>query len=295
MLDQMYADDLSLEAETDQCADGTLHAAVAALTITADREKMMDFSHPFYSAGIGIATAAKGGNPWYAVLKRFLSLAFLKIAGALALVLFGVGLLVWLFEKRRNPGQFGGGLIKGIGAGFWWSAVTMTTVGYGDKAPQTTGGRVMAIVWMFVAIIIISGFTAAITSSLTVTQLESSVKGPADLPSVRVGAIPDTTGAAYLQRNWISFQAYGTPDLGLKAIREGHIDAFVYDSPIMRYLIHRDFRGYLHVLPQSVLKQDYGIALPPASTLREPVNRVLLQKTAEPAWQETLNRYMGQS
>ena len=117
---------------------------------------------------------------------------------ALALVLLGVGLLVWWFERRKNPNQFGGNPAKGIGSGFWWSAVTMTTVGYGDKAPLTVGGRLVALVWMFVALIIISSFTAAITSSLTVTQLESAVKGPEDLPKIRVGAIENTTSESYL-------------------------------------------------------------------------------------------------
>jgi polar amino acid transport system substrate-binding protein len=285
--------ELTLQQLIDGVADGSLDAAVAALTITSEREKLLDFTHPFYTTGLGIAVAAKPGSPWLSVLKRFLSFGFLKIAAALALLLFGVGALVWLFERKKNQQQFGGGAAKGIGSGFWWSAVTMTTVGYGDKAPVTVGGRIMALVWMFAAIIIISSFTAAITSALTVTQLESTVKGPEDLPKARVGTIPKTTSASYLQDNQVSYRAYETPRDALKAICEGKIDAFVYDAPILRYLVNKEFLGKLEVLRNTFLRQDYGIALPTGSPLREPINRILLEKIEELSWQDILHRYLG--
>ena len=285
--------ELDLKGLLDGVGNGSLDAAVAALTITSDREKILDFTHPFYTTGLGIAVVTKKGSPWFSVMKRFLSMAFLKVAAALTLLLFGVGFLVWWFEKKKNPQQFGGGPSKGIGSGFWWSAVTMTTVGYGDKAPTTVGGRAVALVWMFAAIIIISSFTAAITSSLTVTQLVSPVNGPQDLPNVRVGAILNTTSASYLQDNHIIFQNYKSTIEGLKAIREDKIDAFVYDAPILRYLVHKDFQGELEILPGTFVRQDYGIALRAGSPLREPINRLLLKKITEPAWQDLLHRYMG--
>jgi polar amino acid transport system substrate-binding protein len=193
-----------LQGLLDGVAKGSFDLAVAALTITSEREKRFDFSHPFYTTGLGIAVAAKTRNPWLAVLKRFVSPSFLKVVAALSFLLLLVGFLIWWVERKKNQQQFGGSPAEGIGSGFWWSAVTMTTVGYGDKAPITIAGRIVALVWMFAAIIIISSFTAAITSSLTITQLQSPVRGPEDLPKVRVGTVSGTTSASYLQENDIS-------------------------------------------------------------------------------------------
>ncbi len=286
--------ELALKQLLDGVTDGSLDAAVAALTITPEREKKLDFTHSFYTTGLGIAVAAKAHNPWLTVARRVISAAFLKVVASLTLVLLGVGVLVWWFEHKKNPQQFNGSTARGIGSGFWWSAVTMTTVGYGDKAPITLAGRILGLIWMFVAIIIISSFTAAITSSLTVTQLESVIKGPEDLPKVTVGTIANTSSESYLKQIQISFRSFGSPQEGLAALQEGKIQALVYDAPILRYYIHQNYIGSLEVLPYRLQRQEYGIALQPNSPLREKINVVLLQKIQEKAWQEKLSQYLGE-
>ncbi|UCG11723.1 MAG: transporter substrate-binding domain-containing protein [Deltaproteobacteria bacterium] len=285
--------ELDLRGLIDGIADRSLDVSVAALTLTPEREKILDFTHPFYSTGLGIAIPSRHRSPWLPVLKRFFSLAFLKVLATLTLLLLGVGALVWWFERKRNPQQFNGDAASGIASGFWWSAVTMTTVGYGDKAPVTPAGRAVALIWMFAAIIIISTFTAAITSALTVTQLKSPVQGPEDLPKVRVGTVADTTSEAHLQESHLSFTSYKTAPEGLRAIAAGKIQALVYDAPILRYLINKKFKGELEVLPKTFLRQDYGIALQAGSPLREPINRILLQKIREPWWHDMLYEYLG--
>lgn len=88
---------------------------------------------------------------------------------------------------------------------------------------------------------------------------------------------------------------YRSAQDGLGAIADGQIEAMVYDAPLLRYTANQKFQGQLDVLPETFLRQDYAIALPEKSPLRESINRVLLQKIAEPAWQDTLYRYLGGS
>ncbi|SFR07394.1 potassium channel family protein [Desulfoscipio geothermicus] len=58
-------------------------------------------------------------------------------------LIVGGALLIYFLEKDVNE-QF-----AGLGDGLWWSIVTITTVGYGDKFPITTGGRLVALAVMF--------------------------------------------------------------------------------------------------------------------------------------------------
>jgi ABC-type amino acid transport substrate-binding protein len=57
------------------------------LTITPEREKNFDFTHAFYTTGLGIAVAVKTHNPWFTVARGVISAAFLKVVASLTLVL----------------------------------------------------------------------------------------------------------------------------------------------------------------------------------------------------------------
>ncbi len=285
--------DLPLDEIFDRLEKKELDAALAALTVTHDREKRVDFSHSYFHTGLGIAVLPGQGRGWSAVVRRVFSTIFLEIVAGILTVLAVTGVLVYLFERRKNPDNFGNGPVSGIANGIWWAAVTMTTVGYGDQVPKTLGGRLMAIIWMFSAILIISSFTASVTSTLTLARLESDVRGPQDLHRVRVGTVADSTSADYLMREGIAFRKRDTPAACLEDLRAGKIDAVVYDAAMLRYLCLTSFPGELDVLPATFEKQDYAIALPEGSPLREPLNRVLLERLIDSGWQETLRRYFG--
>ena len=62
--------------------------------------------------------------------------------------------------------------ITSIGDAFWWAMATVTTVGYGDVYPVTTGGRIIASIVMIVGIAILGIFI----STLDATLIESRLK-----------------------------------------------------------------------------------------------------------------------
>ena len=174
-----------------------------------------------------------------------------------------------------------------------WAAVTMTTVGYGDKAPVTFGGRLIALLWMFASIFLLSTLIAAITTALTVSELGTIVTGPDDLPRVRIGTVQGTTSETYLRAQRLVHQPYSHPLDGLQALVNGDIDAMVYDEPSLRYLTLTEFRGEVKVLPAIFRRQNYGIAMPTGSTLRESVNRSLLHIIEQAEWEDVLYQYLG--
>jgi ABC-type amino acid transport substrate-binding protein len=272
---------------------GRADVGVGATTMTAAREEVLDFTHPFLSSGLAIV-ARSGDSAWSGALKRLFSTEFVRAAGALALLLLIVGILVWVFEHHANPQQFETDARRGLWSSFWFAAVSMTTVGYGDKAPVSVGGRIVALVWMFASIIVISFFTAAIATALTVQTLEAGISGPEDLPRVTVGAVANTTSTQWLQARDISARAFESPQDGLEALAAGEIDAFVHDAPIVRWLIQKRGAGALTVLPRVIERQEYAFVLPPNSPLREDINRVLLYEIRRERYAATLRQYLGQ-
>ncbi len=272
--------------------DGSFDISAAALTITAEREQSVDFSHPFYVTGLGIAVPYTSSG-WWGAMKALFSGQFWWVTFLLVALLMFWGVLVWLFERYENKEEFGGSAAEGIGSGFWWAAVTMTTVGYGDKSPVTLGGRVVGFVWMFAAIILISFFTASIASSLTVSQLDSNVRGPGDLPNVRTGVLSGSATESWMQENRISYVSFDTIDDGFNALASERLDAFVHDAPIIRYIAKQDFSSDVMVLPNTFNEQYYGLAVPLGSPLRAEINLVLLDLLADPEWDDNIRNYLG--
>jgi len=286
--------ELPLAETLDALAAGDVDVAVAALTITPDRERRLDFSHPYYVGGLSLARNGAPGSAWLQTVRGFFSLPFLSAVGALAAVLLAAGTAVWLFERRANPEQFGSGsAVRGLGAGFWWSAVTMTTVGYGDKAPRTLGGRIVALVWMFASLIIIASFTAAIAASVTVNRLGGDFMRGRELQQLVVGAVANSSGEEYLETQGARIRRFPSLEEALAALRRDEVDVVLHDAPMLRYQA-RVGEGRLEVAPRVLVRDDYGFGLPSGSPLREAINETLLSILHQPVWQDIRRRYLGE-
>lgn len=104
------------------------------------------------------------------------------------------GMIVWVLDSRANSEQFSKRFWRGIFDGIWWAVVTMATVGYGDKSPKSFFARLFATVWMVTGIILLSMFTAQVSSRLTTQEL----KGDDHLLHKRIGVPRALYGSDYV-------------------------------------------------------------------------------------------------
>src|SRR6056297_642327 len=272
---------------------GRFDVGLGGSTITAEHERTLDFSHPFHTSGLGLAVRRAAGSAVWRLLARLVSLDFLRAAVSLGLLLV-FGVLVWLFERRANPDEFNARVGPGIGAGFWWDAVTMTTVGYGDKSPRSLGGYLIELIWMFAAIIVISGFTAAITSSLTVYQLGSTIKRLDDLQGRTIGALAESASAQWLDEHGFRTATFDTLEDALDRVADGTVPAALYEPPLPIHRIGERDDADLPALSERVERLDYALELPADSPLREPTNLALLETTRDASWRDALQRWLPQ-
>lgn len=271
---------------------GKFDLATAAISVTAEREQAIDFTQPFYVAGLGIAVPASREPSWRPVVNALTSFGFLQAILALIFISLVVGLLIWVFERRHNE-DFGGGAAKGLFTSLWWSTVAATQASTGELGPRTVAGRALAVIWMLGSIIAIAIFTAGVTSVLTVKQMEGAVQSESDLASVRVGDLANSSTEVYLTAKRIRHSGYPTLQTGLEALRSGQIDAFVYDKPLLSWSIARDYSASLRVLDVTFEKQNYAIALPKGSPLREPLDLALLQILESDWWDQVTFQYLA--
>ena len=270
---------------------GEVDLAITPMTVTSDRLQRFNLTQPFYISELTVATQKQDQSRILQFLANFFSVQFLQAISLLFLVILVFGGLLWLVERKANPQMFKNSP-GGIWDGIWWAAVTMTTVGYGDKVPISNRGKVISLVWMFTAVIITSTFTASIASSLTVSTLDAEIQEVDDLSSAKVGTVTGSTGEAYIQEKGWVFQAFEEPREALQALKAGKIEAFVYDAPILKYLLQEEqLTNELTVLPFRLNRQYYGFSTPPDTQLDDKLNPLLLEELQQPGWQAVLEQY----
>lgn len=271
-------------------AAGTLDLGITGTATTAD-EARADFSYPYYTSTLGVATP-RTQTLWNTV-KGLFTARFFSVVLVLSLLLLIVGVLVWLLERGANEKSFGGerNTLQGVGAGFWWAAVTMTTIGYGDKAPVTFWGRALAFLWMLVAMAITASLTAALVSVVGAGQ-GGSLSVPSDLRELRVGAAADTPAATYLREEEIPFQDFDTPLEGLRALQRGDLDAFVASNVMLRYLKSENSSLTFQRAETNAAPQRYAFVLPEDDPSRESLDRALLARLNARPYERLLERYL---
>ena len=77
-----FAEQTTNQEILDGVVKGTFDAGIAAITITAQRERAVDFTLPYYTAGLGVAVST--GEPrWRAIFRTLFSLGFLQAVSIL--------------------------------------------------------------------------------------------------------------------------------------------------------------------------------------------------------------------
>jgi ABC-type amino acid transport substrate-binding protein len=262
------------------------------LNINEKYEDKLDFCHSYLRTGLAIAVPAESStSSWLRITEFLYSEFFLKAIAFLIGMSLVAGIVVWSFERRRNPEMFGGETAEGIGHAVWWAVVTLTTVGYGDKAPQTIAGRIVATFWMFSSIVFISMFTAHITASLTISELRGKVRGFHDLPQVRVGSLAQAEAFNFLSEHGIAAVPFLNIQQGLAAVSNQEIDAFVLNEAILKHLVRSDFAGRVQVIPGDFDHYFVSMAIKNKSPLRKPINKALLKFMDTEDWTGLLKRY----
>ena len=189
--------------------------------------------------------------------------------------------------------MFGDGTVAGIGHGIWWAVVTMTAVGYGDKAPKTMGGRVVGLIWMIFSVVFIVSFTANIATSLTIGELRGKIHGFNDLYNAQVGSVAGSESFDFLSQKGIAVISFESLQEGLKAVATKRIDAFVFNETILQYFVRRDFPGQVQVLPGTFNEYFVSIALQRNSSLRIPINKALLKFMETANWTAFQKHYIN--
>ncbi|MEI8292432.1 MAG: transporter substrate-binding domain-containing protein [bacterium] len=281
----------------------TADVAVGALSITAEREKLIDFSQPFYESGLQIAVSKKAGgltDPIFAIIQKLISWELLTGLGTAILIMFIISHLVWLYEHPVNEEMWPRSYLAGIGESFWWTLSIFLVGGADNKGPIGLGGRIVATIWMLASVIAVSLLTASLSAVLTVSSLTGDINGPNDLPGREVATVVGSTSETKLRNmgtdggGKVKLTVFPDIPACLNALKRGSVQAVVFDAPILRYYINKLGPEDFVLTGPLFERNNYGFGLQQDSRLREQINLVLLKLNENGVTDDLKKKWFGE-
>lgn len=273
--------------------------AVAAFTITAEREKVIDFSKPFMTLGISILYRVHMGrkpgyfsflDPFSPAVWLFMLLAYLAVSCVLFLAA-RLSPYEWYnphpcLRERHNllENQYT------LGNSLWFPVGGFMQQG-SEIMPRALSTRCVSGVWWAFTLIIISSYTANLAAFLTVQRMEVPIESADDLAdqtNIEYGTIHAGSTMTFFQnsryqtyqRMWNYMQSK-QPSVFVKSTEEGIARvlnskyAFLLESTMNEY--HRRHNCNLTQIGGLLDTKGYGIGMPLGSPFRDEITLAILQ------------------
>lgn len=269
---------------------GDADVAIAAITMTPEREKVIDFSLPYFDSGLQIMVRARNES---AFLATFCSIPWLVIGQLLGVavgLVFVLANAVWLIERKHDP-NFQKPYVRAIGEGIWVTMLIIATGEHGERDKANVCKRMLVPAMWLIGVVLIAQLTATVTSSQTVARLQSSIQGPDDLPGKTIGTVPGTIAADYLTQRGLPFVNVNTAADGIRMLTQGDVQAIVYDAPTLQYWVAKRGNGALLVVGPIFRPEKYGIAVTEGSALRKAINGALLAMYEDGTYEQIYGKW----
>jgi polar amino acid transport system substrate-binding protein len=274
--------------------EGKADAGIAGISMTKQREDEVDFSHSMFDdAGLQVMVGRSQSSTWRDTARRIFSPVLFKILGVIMILLVLVGNVIWLFN--RNKPEYPKSYFHGVAEGMWIAGETLMTQST-PLNPNRHWSRLITFLWIFASVIFVANITASISSQLTVQKLDGRIAGIDDLGGMRIVTVAKTTAERELaDRGYVG--NVQTVDDVLKAyelLDTGKVDAIVYDAPVLQYRVAHGGKGKEKVVGKVFRREQYGIALPTDSPLKEEINSTLLAIRGDGTYERLRAKYFGE-
>ncbi|XP_032663311.1 glutamate receptor ionotropic, kainate 2-like [Odontomachus brunneus] len=273
--------------------------AICDLTITYQRESAVDFSMPFMNLGISILFS----KPEEKVpnLFSFLSPLSADVWIYMATAYLAVSIMLFL-QARMAPGEWDNPhpcnadpeeLENNFNLknSMWLTIGSLMQQG-SDILPKAPSIRMLASMWWFFTLIMISSYTANLAAFLTVDKMDTPIKGVEDLAKqtkIKYGSVGrGSTANFFRDSNYSTYKRMWAamtetrPSVFTKDNEEGvervikskRTYAFLMESTSIEYRMERNCE--IEKIGGLIDNKGYGIALPRNSPYRTPISGAIL-------------------
>uniref|UniRef100_A0A8C6WYG3 Glutamate receptor n=1 Tax=Neogobius melanostomus TaxID=47308 RepID=A0A8C6WYG3_9GOBI len=271
--------------------------AVAPLTITYMREKVIDFSKPFLSVGISILyrkpNSTNSGffsflNPMTPDIWVYILLAYFGVSCVL-FVIARFSPYEWYDAHPCNPGS---DVVENnftLLNSFWFGVGSLMQQG-SELMPKALSTRIIGGIWWFFTLIIISSYTANLAAFLTVERMDTTMDSADDIArqtKIEYGVVKDGATMSFFKKSKVStfekmwaFMSSRPSTSLVKSIEDGvqrvlkSDYALIMESTTIDYITQRNCN--LTQVGGLFDSKGYGIGTPLGSPYRDKISIAIL-------------------
>ncbi|CAK1604293.1 unnamed protein product [Parnassius mnemosyne] len=266
---------------------GAAHMSFAALSVSAARAEVVDFSQPYFFSGVSILAAPnqRPDIPLLAFLLPFSPELWIAIFTSLNVTAIAVAIYEWLSPFGLNPWGRQRSKNFSISSALWvmWGLLCGHLVAF--KAPKSWPNKFLINVWGGFSVIFVASYTANIAALIAGLFFHNAVddyQGRNNWLSLRVGTARSSVAEYYVQRNnphlAQQIRKYALQDIeeGIQRLRNGTLDLLIADTPVLDYYRATDHGCKLQKVGDHALTKDtYAIGMAKGFPLKDSISAVI--------------------
>lgn len=244
----------------DDVKSGKFDIAIGSLSMTAEREAKIDFTHPIYLDG-GLTIISKDNN------KFGLSKDAWKAVWIFFPYILISSIIFWFVEKGHSlPKNFR----EAFWSSVWFIDALFSTRGWGDIVPKTKAGKITALIIGMAGIVMYSYFNSFITISSLKTNTYENLE---DLKGKMVYTKANTTADKFLKYSGVSYKKDLTIDECYDKLLNNETDVVIFDSPSVLHFA----KEHPNIIVGGTVQREAYAFIVNNDELAERLNRAILE------------------
>lgn len=208
----------TLRALVDATASGDIDVAVTNLTITKSRAQRIDFTQPWFDAGLRIMVSEDRSTGFWDLVAGLRSSGHLAAYGLLAFIIVIATLLLTLFDRQFDenfPKRWRDGLAESF-----YAVMSVATSGKSPSRKNLFGwvGRIWQALWLVSGIAVLAYVTSSVTSVMTTLSLANQINSLTDLPGKTVGVFTGSVAEEFTRDSALASRSFANIDEAVAAL-----------------------------------------------------------------------------
>lgn len=251
----------TVRALIDATANREIDVAVTNLTITQGRAQRIDFTYPWFDAGLRIMIDEHQGTGFLELVSGLRESGFLRTYAWIAFIVVAATILLTLFDRKFDP-NFPRRWRDGAAESFF--SVMSVAAGKATGRKNVFGwiGRVWQGLWIVCGIAVLAFVTSSVTSVMTTLSLTNQINSLADLPGKAVGVFAGSVSEDFARTSGLDVYSFPNIDDAVAALHSGDIAAIIGDAPVLEYYAHNRPEQRVDVIGGIFEPDKYGFGLP---------------------------------